>query len=70
MPTGTPGGICCRGAVEHQLASALWEAAGKMLPGLSFRKWDSPEHLVCFGLVDMLNLINVCFPFYFGSLEA
>lgn len=29
-----------------------------MLPGLSFRKGDSTEHLVCFCLVDMLNLIN------------
>lgn len=43
---------------------------GEMLPGLSLRKCDSLEHLVCFGLVDVLNLINICFPFNFGSLEA
>ena len=29
-----------------------------MLPGLSSRKCDPPEHLVCFGFVDMLNLTN------------
>ena len=29
-----------------------------MLPGLSSRKCDPPEHLVCFGFVDMLNLTD------------
>lgn len=42
-----------------------------MLPALSFRKCDSLEHLVCFCLVDMLNLINDSVsPLYFGSEEA
>lgn len=52
------GCVCCSHAVGHQPASSSGDATGKMLPGLSFRKCDSPEHLVCFCLVDMLNLIN------------
>lgn len=58
LPAGTHGGICCRDAVGHQPASSSQGAARNMLPGLSSRKCDSPEHLICFGLVDMLNLKN------------
>ena len=38
-----------------------------MLPGLSSRKCDPPEHLVCFGFVDMLNLTDDSASLFIGQ---
>ena len=47
-----------QGSCGRQPASSWQEVTGNVLPGLSSRKCDPPEHLVCFGFVDMLNLTS------------
>lgn len=43
----------------------LW---GKILQ-VCGRKYNSPEHLACFYLVDMLNLINDCISFFILAMR-
>lgn len=62
--------------LQDTLTNAVWwgcswvpmRHSGKILQ-LCFRKCDSSEHLVCFYLVDMLNLINGCISFFILAMR-